>query len=107
MEKSSESSGVEERRSLSRSSSLEQMLKAQEKMEQVEPIQMNAWKSKPELQSMKQMLHSVNGLTNRDIVAYMSRVSWPKKLKENPYPCSESYLDPHISSNGHILDSQE
>ena len=49
------------------------------------------------------MLHA---LSSRDLTAYMSRISWPKKLKENPLPCSKSYLDPYLSHNGHILDSR-
>ena len=62
------------------------------------------WRKNPELRSMNAMLHSLN---NKDLMAYMTRISRPKRMRVHPVPCSKSYLNPNVVPNTHILDTEK
>lgn len=46
-------------------------------------------------------------LSNRDLHAYFTKISWPKKLYEEPIEMSESYTNPHIIPNSTPADTPE
>ena len=61
------------------------------------------WRKNPELRTMGSQLQT---LSNRDLIAFMARISRPLQMREHPLECSQSYLNPNIVPNTHILDTE-
>lgn len=54
--------------------------------------------------SLAARLHS---LSQRDLHAYYTKISWPQKLYTDPIKMSESYTNPNTAPNPCIKDSDE
>ena len=53
------------------------------------------------------MFGQIDTLCQRDLQAYFTKISWPKKLYSDPIPQSESYTAPHLVPNPCISDSDD
>jgi len=51
------------------------------------------------------MAGQLDSLNARDLHAYMTKISWPKKIYREPIPMSESYSNPHLQPNPCVGDS--
>ena len=57
--------------------------------------------------SKRSISGSLATLSQRDLYAYFAKISWPQKLYKDPIPMSNSYINPNMTPNRCIGDSDQ